>query len=93
MTLIACPECKKEMSEQAAACPHCGHPSAARPVATRAPKGPKVVQLIGAVLFATGVVSCATNPLPDFFFVASTTAAGLTIFLTGRLVDWWGGHG
>ncbi|MCD7946631.1 MAG: zinc ribbon domain-containing protein [Clostridiales bacterium] len=26
MALIACPECAKEVSEQAEACPHCGFP-------------------------------------------------------------------
>ena len=25
MALIECPECKKEMSEKADACPHCGY--------------------------------------------------------------------
>lgn len=28
MALINCPECKKEVSDQAAACSHCGHPIA-----------------------------------------------------------------
>jgi len=26
MALIDCPECSKQISDQAAACPHCGHP-------------------------------------------------------------------
>jgi uncharacterized protein (DUF2225 family) len=26
MTLITCPECKKRISDQAEACPHCGFP-------------------------------------------------------------------
>lgn len=26
MTLINCPACKKEISNKAASCPHCGHP-------------------------------------------------------------------
>jgi|GEM_PF-4547758 len=28
MTLIACPECRKEISSQARSCPQCGHPIA-----------------------------------------------------------------
>lgn len=31
MALIPCSECGKEMSPQAAACPHCGHPLDGRP--------------------------------------------------------------
>lgn len=26
MALTRCPECEREISDQAAACPHCGHP-------------------------------------------------------------------
>ena len=26
MSLIACPECKKQVSNQASSCPHCGYP-------------------------------------------------------------------
>lgn len=28
MALVNCPECQREVSDQAAACPHCGHPMA-----------------------------------------------------------------
>jgi hypothetical protein len=31
MSLIACPACGKQVSQQAPACPHCGHPIAASP--------------------------------------------------------------
>ena len=30
MALISCPECKRQISDKAAACPHCGYPSPAR---------------------------------------------------------------
>ena len=31
MALISCPECSHEVSDQAAACPHCGFPLRAKP--------------------------------------------------------------
>ncbi len=31
MALINCPECSREVSDQAAACPHCGYPLRAKP--------------------------------------------------------------
>ena len=31
MPLITCPECAKNVSDQAASCPHCGYPVAKRP--------------------------------------------------------------
>ena len=30
MALIECPECQRQISDMAAACPHCGHPTAVR---------------------------------------------------------------
>ena len=33
MALVACPECTRELSDKAAACPHCGAPVASQPAA------------------------------------------------------------
>jgi hypothetical protein len=30
VALIECPECQRQISDMAAACPHCGHPTAVR---------------------------------------------------------------
>jgi hypothetical protein len=67
MALIACPECKADVSSKAPHCPKCGHPIAG-PTAAR----PAVVPLPGAgglgrllplvVLVILGVVLAATNP-------------------------------
>ncbi|HXX31435.1 MAG TPA: PH domain-containing protein [Myxococcaceae bacterium] len=49
MALIACPECGKQVSSQAASCPHCGiglagaRPGLAPPLAPAAPPGPEQV--------------------------------------------------
>jgi hypothetical protein len=36
MTLVTCPECGREISDQATACPGCGKPMAAKPTAETA---------------------------------------------------------
>ena len=40
MALIACPECGKEISNQAPACIHCGYPLPKQPTAPAAPPSP-----------------------------------------------------
>ena len=40
MAIVACPECKGQVSSSAAACPHCGHPMAASAGALSAPVAP-----------------------------------------------------
>ena len=37
MALVTCPDCKKEISSSAEACPHCG-----RPMVHKSAKGPRV---------------------------------------------------
>lgn len=54
MALIACPECKREISSEALACPGCAHPVAK--VTTKSPKRNDkwiigITCAIGAVLF------------------------------------------
>ena len=41
MALVTCPECHGSVSDQAATCPHCGHPLATTPAAGPSP-APKV---------------------------------------------------
>lgn len=41
MSLIHCKECNKEISDQAAACPHCGAPLSPSPSAPNALAGPR----------------------------------------------------
>ena len=50
MALIACPECSHEMSDRAAACPHCGCPLAARPPAAMPPADDTDARLLQALL-------------------------------------------
>lgn len=62
MALITCPDCEKEISDQAAACPHCGRPVIqpdADPAGlfTEVPqeRDPSFLKLIGALLFLGGI--------------------------------------
>ena len=50
MALVACPECQREISTAAAACPHCGHK-----LPRRYGNGPALLLLLvlaGAALYA-----------------------------------------
>ena len=46
MALILCPECKGEVSDQAASCPHCGYPLPEPPVAFTPPLDVTLRQLL-----------------------------------------------
>ncbi|MGB9430190.1 MAG: zinc ribbon domain-containing protein [Gammaproteobacteria bacterium] len=64
MSLIKCPECNEEVSEQAPACPHCGKPKPADKFAGASPQQmqfvrrriekAEVFQGIGGLLIAIG---------------------------------------
>jgi hypothetical protein len=104
MALISCPECNQSISERAVACPHCGNPMArALPelatahvsvteesvVTTQATgKGPKTVQVIGAMMIVVGVVACVANPASSVG-AAGFSLLGLLVWLAGRFSAWW----
>ena len=50
MALISCPECTREVSDQAAACPHCGYPLHTQPPATSPVLGDTDARLTQALL-------------------------------------------
>src|ERR1700680_1419258 len=66
MALIECPECKRSVSDQASACPGCGHPLTAPPAPTekRDPRGMKSLWL-ALVIAALAALAVATNKLID----------------------------
>ncbi len=62
MALVACRECKKEVSDLASACPHCGAPAKAAvtatfPTSSKAKVGPGPVRLVVSALVLLGVLS------------------------------------
>jgi len=97
MALIACPECQREISEKAAACPHCGSPTQSTPIKVETAAGAvvttqatgrswKIIQLIGALLITAGVVSCSAG---DPGSAASLLMLGFVVFIAGRIGAWW----
>lgn len=58
MALITCPECRKEISDQAEACPHCGYPLRkkieARKIGNKIEKTSNAIAKFGWNLFMLG---------------------------------------
>ena len=50
MALVTCPDCGKEISDQAPACPNCGRPAAARPAVTAPPPATKAKKKTGCLI-------------------------------------------
>lgn len=65
MALIECAECGKEISDKAAACPHCGAPPAStnppEPIKKKPPTAPVWLQVVVGLFLAYVIVSCAVG--------------------------------
>ena len=57
MALISCPECGKQISDQAPACIHCGYPLPKQPTAPAAPPSPD--------RFSVVLTACPDGPEPQ----------------------------
>ena len=88
MPLIACPECKRDVSDKASACPHCGNPLSRAVTIEATGKGPKVVQLIGGVLMLAGIGGCVLGP-GMLFHGIGLFLVGLVIYVIGAVSGWW----
>ena len=91
MAIIFCPECKKEVSDQAASCPHCGFPlhqsnneqsksniestNKAKMESTSSDK--KIVKaIIGIGFIIVGITCCLTdNILAGICFLAASVSS------------------
>lgn len=73
--LAQCPECGKEMSRTAKACPHCGF----------APNAGKVkdLKIVGGVAFAIGLFAFVES----WVYGTLLVLAGLGMFVYGRLTE------
>lgn len=100
MSLITCPDCKKQVSNQAPACPNCGRPiaktdsqAASQNIKVKKSGGGlcKILQLIGAIMLCFGVLSCIYNTF-DIQKGPSLTPTvmiigGFFIFVIGRFFE------
>jgi hypothetical protein len=62
MALITCNECNQPISDQAAACPHCGVPRAAKPRDGASGRATLVLGLIGLIMAAAALHACLPEP-------------------------------
>ena len=95
MSLIECPDCKKQISDHAPTCPNCGRPMSAPTIQTIEATGKiwKGIQLIGALLMCIGVISCVCH-IADTSSPASLTPTwcllgGFTCYIIGRIGAFW----
>lgn len=100
MALITCPDCQKQISDLAPACPNCGRPiaetnsqSASQKIKVDKSGGAfcKALQLLGAIMLCFGVVSCIYGGY-DPMHKASLTPiimilGGFFTFVVGRFFE------
>lgn len=84
MTLISCPDCGKEISDLAPACPSCGRPIKATTIEATG-KTWKKLQLVYGSLIIMGFFAVFSYP----FLGGLLCVAGLAGFVRARLGAWW----
>src|SRR5690349_5041831 len=101
MPLIQCPECSRQVSDKAQACPGCGHPiqTPPAPAETRGPFGSAPIQTIEATSkpFKLATVAGGIGIVLGFVFMANRSeglafiflAGGLLAVVYGRVGAWW----
>lgn len=92
MALIDCPECAKQVSDKAAACPNCGHPILERASASQAARPPGAQETAAPIHEQTSVAKIFAVGDPSWqpfvhFLTASVkdlhpTATGVSEWLT-----------
>ena len=90
MALMQCPDCGKQISEAAPACPHCGRPrdQDGTPVTTQlTAKSLKAAQAIGAILIALSLLGLMTNSNHAYILLAFIL--GVALYIGARLAAWW----
>lgn len=101
MALIKCPDCERQVSDQAPACPSCGRPMASSMViGTEKPieltsKRFKKISLVAAGLVLCGVVMVVEgrsptgerNPMAGFGGLL--VIAGVVTYVVNRVRIWW----
>ena len=87
MSLIPCPDCAKEHSDRAPACPGCGRPATfSATVVEQTGKIFKLAQVGGLILMLFGLLLLA---LDGGAFAIFTVGLGVLLFGGGYLGAWW----
>jgi hypothetical protein len=98
VALIACEECRREISDRAAACPHCGNPMTRKAIAIdeksvvttqSTGKGPKAVQIVAALIMSASVAMCINDKGTPSFEGMALFMIGMLVWLTARINAWW----
>ena len=90
MSLTTCPDCSREVSDEAPACPHCGRPMKAQTVELTG-KEWKAGQLLGCGLMVLGMVGCITSCSGEHVSTWGIIAffAGLVVLIVAQIGGWW----
>lgn len=99
MALTDCPECHRQVSVAARACPHCGYPlqHSTAPIPDRTQtieqtsKHWKAAQLIGAAALILGVVWALWSAASDGSAIGGIVLmlTGIVTYTIGRMGAWW----
>ena len=98
MSLINCPECTKEISDKAPACPNCGAPISAEKIATESDlvttqetsKKLKAHILISVLMIIGGaLIALGTADSGGAGFGVLIAVVGLGWFITTKFRTWW----
>ena len=92
MTLVSCPECKKEISDKATSCPQCGAPASEKLQNSQSPTSHTKVTRTGAkwegggfLLIIAGIfISISTISNSDNHVGGIMILVGFFVFLIGR---------
>jgi len=92
MPLITCPDCNKQVSDQAEACPHCGHPIAHHVRATAKPSLTtlgwlSVLVLAGIAIFATSRSNTPKASSANDSSASSEATPQPTSYIPWRTID------
>jgi len=94
MALIKCPDCGKEMSDQAASCLNCGHPI--KPVVIEQTakkfKGRQafyIILLVAGFLMLLGSFASLPESMGFTLFSLLFIVAGAVGYIVSRFAAWW----
>ena len=97
MALITCPDCKKEISESAPTCPHCGRPM--KPATQTIEETAKqykihiaasvVSMIVGVMIIYMSISKMGNISTKGAIFGAIITMIGLIWYIATKIEVWW----